>query len=75
MNACAEALSPGLAAYQELTDAGRFCDLAAFDDNIAALCQGATGSARNRALATADKRMLCAVFCCCSTNPVPSTAG
>lgn len=75
MNACAETLGPGLAAYQELTDAGRFCDLAAFDDNLAEICRGATGGARNAALARADERILCAVFCCCNVNPVPGPSG
>lgn len=75
MSACETALAPGLAAYQQLTDAGRFCDLAAFDDSMAALCQGAAGAARNRALAKADEKMLCAVFCCCSNNPVPGEGG
>lgn len=75
MSACETALGPGLAAYQELTDAGRFCDLAAFDNNLATICRGASGEARNRALAAADKRMLCAVLCCCNSNPVQSQTG
>ena len=75
MTLCEETLGPGLAAYQELTDAGKFCELAAFDDNLAALCRGATGEARNRALAAADKRMLCAVLCCCSKQPAPAASG
>lgn len=75
MTLCEETLGPGLAAYQELTDAGKFCDLKAFDDNLAALCRGATGEARNRALAAADKRMLCAVLCCCSKQPTVAASG
>lgn len=75
MSACEQTLGPGLAAYQELTDAGRFCELASFDDNIATICRGATGEARNRALAAADKRMLCAVLCCCAQQPVASQGG
>lgn len=75
MSACEQTLGPGLAAYQELTDAGRFCELASFDDNIATICRGATGEARNRALAAADKRMLCAVLCCCAQQPVVSQGG
>ena len=33
MTLCEETLGPGLAAYQELTDAGKFCELAAFDED------------------------------------------
>lgn len=73
MSLCETTLAPGLAAYQELTDAGRFCDLAPFDDNLAALCRNASGAARNLALAEADERMLCAVLCCCARHPVVST--
>lgn len=75
MTVCAETLAPGLAAYQELTDAGKFCDLANFDNNLAVICRGATGVARNLALQAADQRMLCAVYCCCNVNPVPSASG
>lgn len=75
MSTCETALAPGLAAYQELTDAGRFCDLAGFDDNLAALCRGAAGEARNIAMDAADKKMLCAVLCCCSRNPIPAASG
>ena len=74
MSTCEAILAPGLAAYQELTDAGRFCDLAPFDDNLTALCRKASGETRNQALAAADKRMLCAVFCCCAQNPIPSAS-
>lgn len=75
MSVCASTLGPGLAAYQELTDAGKFCDLAPFDNNLAVLCRGGTGEARNRALAKADQRMLCAVLCCCANSPVPAASG
>lgn len=75
MSTCEEILGPGLAAYQELTDAGKFCELAGFDNNLAMICEGVTGEARNRALAAADQRMLCAVLCCCNNNPVVSDSG
>lgn len=69
---CEETLGPGLAAYQQMSDAGTLCDLAPFDDNTAQLCRGATGAARNRALANVDKKMLCALLCCCNANPTTS---
>ncbi|MEJ6401453.1 hypothetical protein [Yoonia sp. 2307UL14-13] len=75
MSVCEETLGPGLAAYQEMTDAGRFCELADFDDNLARICRGATGEARNRALEAADKRMLCSVLRCCDTNAIPAASG
>ncbi len=73
--ACETALAPGVAAYQQLTDAGKFCDLADLDDNLATICRGATGEARNQALENADKKILCSVLCCCSRNPVLSASG
>lgn len=72
---CAQVLGPGLAAYQRLSDAGELCSLAGFDDALATACRAASGEARNRALARADQKILCAVLCCCAANPVAQAGG
>lgn len=72
---CEETLGPGIAAYQQLSDAGKLCELAEFDDNTAAICRGATGATRNRAMWEADKKVLCALLCCCNSNPGTSESG
>lgn len=72
---CDETLGPGLAAYQQMTDAGTLCALADFDDNIVQLCRGATGAARNQLMEEVDKKMLCALLCCCSRDPNISPSG
>jgi hypothetical protein len=75
MNVCATTLGPGIAAYQAMSNAGTLCDLAPFDNTIAAICRTAAGAARNAAMWPADKKVLCALLCCCNANPVPSASG
>lgn len=70
---CEETLGPGIGAYQDLTNAGKLCDLAEFDDTVAAMCKAAAGEARNRAMEEVDKKILCALLCCCKVNPIKGT--
>jgi VRR-NUC domain len=75
MSVCADTLGPGIAAYQQMSNAGTLCDMASFDDTIAAICRTAAGAARNAAMWPADKKVLCALLCCCAANPSPSASG
>lgn len=75
MSICADALGPGIAAYQQMSNAGTLCDMAGFDNTIAAICRTAAGAARNAAMWPADKKVLCALLCCCAANPSPSASG
>lgn len=75
MGICAETLGPGIAAYHRLADAGRLCELAGFDGVIAQLCRTGAGEIGAQALLPVDKKVLCAVFCCCKVSPEPSEQG
>jgi hypothetical protein len=75
MSVCAETLGPGIAAYQQMSNAGTLCDMAGFDDTIAAICRTGAGAARNAAMWPADKKVLCALLCCCNANPGVSSGG
>jgi hypothetical protein len=72
---CEETLGPGIAAYQKLTAAEKLCELAPFDDTIAQLCRTGAGAARNRLAWEVDKKVLCALLCCCAANPTASATG
>lgn len=75
MSVCAETLGPGIAAYQQMSNAGTLCDMAGFDDTIAAICRTGAGAARNAAMWPADKKVLCALLCCCNANHGVSSSG
>ncbi len=69
MSICATTLAPGIAAFNEIADAGKLCELAGFDSILLQLCKEGAGAVAGEALVEVDKKILCAVYCCCKANP------
>ncbi|HEX2091075.1 MAG TPA: VRR-NUC domain-containing protein [Longimicrobiaceae bacterium] len=69
MSVCKDLLAPGIAAFEKLTNAGRLCELAEFDDDLKALCQSGAQSVGAALLLPVHIKILCMVLCCCNLNP------
>jgi hypothetical protein len=67
---CSGELAAGIAAFHKLTSAGLLCGLASFDDTLAALCKSGATTVLPEALLPVDRKILCAVLCCCNLNPL-----
>ncbi|HEX2091073.1 MAG TPA: VRR-NUC domain-containing protein [Longimicrobiaceae bacterium] len=69
MSVCETLLAPGIAAFNLLTNAGLLCQLAEFDDTLAALCKKGLNTVVAEALLPVHHEILCAVLCCCNLHP------
>jgi hypothetical protein len=68
MSECATTLAPGIAAFNEIVDAGKLCELAGFDSILLQLCKAGTGTVAAEALLPVDVKVLCVVYCCCKED-------
>ncbi|WNG14807.1 hypothetical protein [Cystobacter fuscus] len=75
MSVCSSVLAPGIQAFNEMVDAGKLCELAGFDSILLHLCKAGAGAITAEALVEVDKKILCAVYCCCKTNPNAGSSG
>lgn len=74
-NVCSATLAPGIAAFNRLSQAGKLCEIANFDDTLKTLCMKGITHAAPEALLPVDRKVLCSVLCCCNRNPNISSGG